>query len=245
MVNAGSIASMAPCKGAPGTKIAIQLSRALKSPLKEVVFKPYQVTGIPGATGAQVISVVNGGATAKGSYYEVDAPKQLCIGGGGSWDLFPVDANGTGQGDIGRFVVDCRPGITPTGGGPAPTKPPAPPPPAASPFAPCFVNAGSIASSSPCNGRPGDLVTIKLSRTLKTPLTQVVFKPYSVTGIPGAVGAQVIAPLSGSGVANGSTYTTPAPKQLCLAGNGSWDLFPIDAKGAAQGDIGRMNVQCH
>ena len=244
-VNAGSIAAMAPCKGAPGTKIAIKLSRALKSPLTRVVFKPYQVTGIPGATGAQVIAAVKGGATAAGSFYEVDAPQQLCIGGGGSWDLFPIDAAGAAQGDIGRFTVDCRPGVAPTGGAPGPTPPPAPPPPTPTAFAPCFVNSGSIASSSPCNAKPGALVTIKLSRALKTPLAKVVFKPYSVTGIPGAVGAQVIVNLSGSGLSAGSTYTLSAPQQLCLAGNGSWDLFPIDAKGVAQGDIGRINIQCH
>ncbi|MGZ5643104.1 MAG: hypothetical protein ACXWGX_09000 [Usitatibacter sp.] len=243
-VNAGSIASMAPCQGAPGTKIAIKLSRAIKSPLSKAVFKPYSVKGIAGATAAQVIAALSGGATASGSFYEVDAPQQLCIGGGGSWDLFLIDAAGAGQGDIGRFTVDCRPGIAPTGGAPAPTKPPPPPPAAATPFAPCFVNAGSIASSSPCNAHSGDVVTIKLSRALKTPLAKVVFKPYSVTGIPGGVGAQVIVNLSGSGLAAGSTYTLTAPAQLCLAGKGSWDLFPVDAKGAAQGDIGRINVQC-
>jgi hypothetical protein len=244
-VNAGSIAAIAPCQGAPGTKIAIQLSRALKSPLKQVVFKPYQVTGIPGATAAQVIAAVSGGAIAAGSLYEVDAPKQLCIGNGGSWDLFPVDASGASQGDIGRFTVDCRPGVAPITTAPKPTAPPPPPPVAATPFKPCFTNAGSIASSSPCNAKSGDIVTIKLSRALKSPLAKVVFKPYSVSGIPGGVGAQVIVTLSGGGVAAGSTYTFPAPAQLCLAGMGSWDLFPVDANGAAQGDIGRLNVSCH
>jgi hypothetical protein len=244
-VNAGSIAAIAPCQGAPGTKIAIQLSRALKSPLKQIVFKPYQVSGIAGATGAQVIAAVSGGATAAGSLYEVDAPKQLCIGTGGSWDLFPVDANGASQGDIGRFTVDCRAGVAPIVSAPKPTPAPPPPPVAATPFKPCFTNAGSIASSSPCNAKTGDIVTIKLSRALKSPLVKVVFKPYSVTGIPGGVGAQVIVTLSGGGIASGSTYTFPAPKQLCLAGMGSWDLFPVDANGATQGDIGRLNVSCH
>ncbi len=88
------------------------------------------------------------------------------------------------------------------------------------------------------------MVTIKLSRTLKSPLAKVVFKPYSLQGLPGATGAQVIATLSGGGVSAGSTYTLAAPKQLCLAGRGSWDLFPVDATGTAQGDIGRLNVQC-
>ncbi len=242
--NAGSIAQMGPCKGAPGTKISIRLSRKLNSPLKEIVFKPYQVTGIPGATGAQVISAVQGNATASGSIYDVVAPQQLCIGGGGTWDLFPVDAAGQGQGDIGRFMVDCRPGAVATNTGPNATTTPPPPPPTPAAFKPCFVNSGSIASSSPCTGRPGDTVTIRLSRQLKSPLRQVVFKPYQVTGIPGGTGAQVIAQLNGSGLASGSDYTTPAPQQLCLAGNGSWDLWPIDAKGTGQGDIGRINVIC-
>jgi hypothetical protein len=244
-VNAGSIAAIAPCAGAPGTKIAIQLSRALKSPLKQIVFKPYQVSGIAGGTGAQVIAAVSGGATAAGSFYEVDAPKQLCIGTGGSWDLFPVDANNASQGDIGRFTVDCRAGVAPVVSAPKPTPAPPPPPVAATPFKPCFTNVGSIASSSPCNAKTGDIVTIKLSRALKSPLVRVVFKPYSVGGLPGGVGAQVIVTLSGGGVASGSTYTFPAPKQLCLAGMGSWDLFPVDANGATQGDIGRLNVSCH
>jgi hypothetical protein len=245
-VNAGSIAAISPCAGAPGTKIAIKLSRALKSPLKEIVFKPYQVSGIAGATGAQVIAAVSGGATAAGSIYEVDAPRQLCIGTGGSWDLFPVDAANASQGDIGRFTVDCRAGVAPvTSGVPAPTPAPAPPPVAATPFKPCFTNAGSIASSSPCNAHAGDVVTVRLSRALKTPLAKIVFKPYSVTGIPGGVGAEVIVALSGSGLAAGSNYTLSAPRQLCLAGTGSWDLFPVDAKGAAQGDIGRLTVQCN
>jgi hypothetical protein len=245
MVNAGSIASMSPCQGAPKTKIAIQLSRAIRSPLKEVVFKPYSVRGIPGATGAQVIAAVSGGAVAAGSCYEVDAPAQLCIGGGGSWDLFLVDRNNAGQGDIGRFTVDCRPGAMPVGGAPAPTPPPVAPPPQPKPFQPCFVNAGSIAASSPCNARPGDLVTVKLSRTLTSPLTRIVCKPYSLQGLPGATGAEVIAALSGSGVAAGTTYTLTAPAKLCLAGNGSWDLWPIDKNSQGQGDIGRINMHCH
>jgi hypothetical protein len=128
-----------------------------------------------------------------------------------------------------------------------PPKPVAAPPSAPAPasFSPCFVNAGSIAAMAPCKGAPGTKIAIKLSRALKAPLTRVVFKPYQVTGIPGATGAQVIAAVKGGAIAAGSFYEVDAPQQLCIGGNGSWDLFPIDAKGAAQGDIGRINIQCH
>ena len=107
-VNAGSIAALAPCKGKPGTRIYIRLSRTLRAPLVYIVFKPFQVTGIPGATGAAVTAPVAGNGVTANSYYEIDAPAQLCLGGGGSWDLFPLDATGQTQGDIGRFTVDCR-----------------------------------------------------------------------------------------------------------------------------------------
>jgi hypothetical protein len=245
MTNAGAVAALGLCAGAPGSKIPFELTRALKSPISKVTFKPFQVTGIPGGTAAQVISAVNGSGVAAGSIYEVDAPKQLCLGGGGSWDLFLYDASGAAQGDIGRFTVDCRAGVPPTTGAPPPTTAPPPPKPPSAPFKPCFVNAGSIGASSPCTAHPGDLMTIQLSRTIKSPLAKVVFKPYSVTGIPGGTGAQVIATLSGSGLTAGSTYTTPLPPQICLGGNGSWDLWPIDASNTGQGDIGRVNVICH
>jgi len=243
MSNAGSIASMEPCAGAPGTKITLRLNRAIAKPLKGITFKPYQVTGIPGATGAQVLAPVSGNATAPGSFYEVDVPKQLCIGNGGSWDLFPFDTANTPQGDIGRFTVDCRAGVAPGGGGaPKPTTTPPPPPPGPAAFAPCFVNSGSVAAVSPCTVHPGDIITIRLSRNLTQPITKVTFKPYQV-GLPSATAAQVIVTVSGQAT-SGSNYNFATPAQLCVGGTGSWDVWPYDAKGTGLGDIGRVNVIC-
>jgi hypothetical protein len=109
-------------------------------------------------------------------------------------------------------------------------------------FKACFVNSGSIASMGPCFGPVGTNIVIQVSRQLKQPLAKIVFKPYSVTGIPGATGAEVIVSLSGAGTMPQSQYTISAPAQLCLGGGGSWDAWPIDASGQAQGDIGRFSI---
>ena len=72
-------------------------------------------------------------------------------------------------------------------------------------FQPCFVNAGSIAASSPCSGAPGTKIAIKLSRAISAPLVQAIFKPYSIA-LPSATAAQVLAALKGNGTASGSVY---------------------------------------
>ena len=243
MTNAGAIASMGPCQGAPGTKITFKLLRTLASPIVKITFKPYQVSGIPGATGAQVIATVTGNSKTAGSYYQVIVPQQLCLGGSGTWDLFPFDASGTGQGDIGRFGVICGAGAVAGGsGGPAPTI--APPPPAAAPaaFKPCFVNSGSVAQVSPCTVHVGDIITVRLTQTLKSPVATVTFKPYQI-GLPSATAAQVMVKVTGPATA-GTNYNFPTPAQLCLGGTGSWDVWPYDAAGKGLGDIGRVNVIC-
>ncbi|HSS28814.1 MAG TPA: hypothetical protein VLL50_12760, partial [Usitatibacter sp.] len=79
MTNSGAIASMAPCSGAPNTRITFKLLRATPHAIKSITFKPYQVTGIAGGTGAQVLAPVSGNATAAGSYYSVTVPQQLCF----------------------------------------------------------------------------------------------------------------------------------------------------------------------
>ena len=243
-VNSGSIAASSPCSGAPGTKIAIKLSRAIGAPLVQAIFKPYNIA-LPSATAAQVMAALKGNGTASGSIYEVDAPRQLCLGGNGGWDIFLLDKNGKGQGDIGRFNVNCQPGASAGGGNVTATTTPPPPPPAPTTFKPCFVNSGSIAASSPCNAHPGDIMTVKLSRQLSSPLAIILFKPYQVTGVPGATAAQIQQKLTTGGTASGTTYNFPAPTQLCAFGNGSWDLWPVDAAGKGQGDIGRVNMICH
>jgi hypothetical protein len=246
MTNAGAIASMGPCSGGVGTKITFKLLKALKAPIKSITFKPYQVTGIPGATAAQVLVAVSGNGTAIGDFYEVTVPPQLCIGHGGTWDLFPFDTAGAGQGDIGRFGVICAAGAVPGGSGaPAPTVTPPPPGPVAAPFKPCFTNSGSVAAVSPCTPiRPGDIVTIQLSRALTAPIKLVTFKPYQVGGIPGATGAAINVTMTTSAKNAGGTYSFPLPKQICLGGNGSWDVFPTDSSLKGLGDIGRVNVVC-
>lgn len=243
MTNAGAIASMGPCQGAPGTKITFKLLRTLKAPIKEITFKPYQVTGIAGGTGAQVLVAVSGNGTAAGSYYEVTVPQQLCIGHGGTWDLFPFDTTGQGQGDIGRFGVICGAGAVAGGGGaPAPTMVPPPAPPAPTAFKSCFVNSGSVAEVSPCTVHVGDIVTVRVTRALKFPIATITFKPYQI-GLPGATAAQVMVKVSG-GTAVGSNYNFPADPKLCLGGTGSWDVWPYDSKNTGLGDIGRVNVIC-
>ena len=99
MSNAGAIANMAPCTGAAGTRITFQLTRKISSPITKITFKPYLASGVPGGTAVQFVSSVTGNSTAQGAFYEVDAPAGLCVGGkSGSWDLFPFDATGAGQG---------------------------------------------------------------------------------------------------------------------------------------------------
>ena len=243
MVNAGSVAAMSPCQGAPGTKITFQLSRTLKSPIAKVTFKPYQVRGIPAGSVAQVISAVKGNSTAAGSFYEVDVPQQLCTWGNGFWDLYLYDQAGSGQGDIGRFGLICGPGAVAGGGGaPPPTIAAPAPAPGPAPFKPCFVNSGSVAQVSPCTVHPGDIVTVRLTRTLKAPLGTITFKPQQ-TGLPSGTTAQVMVKVSGKAAA-GSDYDFPAPKQLCVGGTVSWDVWPYDTAGKGQGDIGRVNVIC-
>jgi len=241
MTNSGAIASMGPCSGAPNTRITIKLLRSIPHPLKSITFKPYQVTGIAGGTGAQVLAPVSGNATAAGSYYSVTVPQQLCIGNGGSWDLFPFDTSGVGQGDIGRFTVDCRPGAPVNGGGgPAPTTVAGPAPAGPAPFKPCFVNSGSVAQVSPCTVHVGDIITVRTTATLKSPIATVTFKPYQI-GVPAGVRVAVLVTMKAP---TGTDYNFPADPKLCVGGTGQWDVWPTDKMGKGLGDIGRVGVIC-
>ncbi len=246
MDNAGSIATFSPCQGAPGTQIAIRLKNAIPQQLVQAIYKPYSVA-LPSATAAQVMVALKGNATAAGSIYEADTPKSLCVGGTGKWDVFLLFKNGQSGGDIGQFTIDCSPGAKPGGGNvvASTNAPPAAPQPTA--FKPCFHNTGAIADVSPCNAHPNDILTIKLVVKLKSPLASVTFKPYQVYGgLPGATPVQVIEKLAAGGpTAIGGTYNFAAPQKLCVAGNASWDVWPVDAANKGQGDIGRVNVICH
>lgn len=241
MTNAGAIASMAPCSGAPNTRITFKLLRSIAHPIKSITFKPYQVTGIAGGTAAQVLAPVSGNATAAGSYYSVTVPKQLCIGNGGSWDLFPFDTNGTGQGDIGRFTVDCRPGAPVNGAGaPAPTTVAGPAPAGPAPFKPCFVNSGSVAQVSPCMVHVGDIITVRTTANLKSPIGTVTFKPYQV-GVSSGVRVAVVVTMKAP---TGTDYNFPADPKLCVGGTGQWDVWPTDKMNQGLGNIGRVSVIC-
>jgi hypothetical protein len=247
MSNAGAIATIGTCSGAPGTKITFQLTRKITSPITKLTFKPYLASGVPGATAVQFVSNVSGNSTAQGAFYEVDAPQGLCVGGkSGSWDLFPFDATGAGQGDIGRFSVICGAGAVVGGGGaPAPTVTPPPAAATPAPFKPCFVNAGSVASVSPCTTiHPGDIVTIELSKALTAPIKTVSFKPYQAN-LPSATAAQINVTMTTSAKNAGGTYSFPLPTQICVGGkSASWDVWPTDANNKGLGDIGRVNVVC-
>jgi hypothetical protein len=247
MSNAGAIATMAPCTGAAGTKITFQLTRKIPAPITKVTFKAYQASGIAGGTAVQFVSGVSGNSTAQGAFYEVDAPAGLCVGGrSGTWDLFPFDANGTGQGDIGRFSVICGAGAVVGGSGaPAPTTAPAPAAATPAPYKPCYTNSGSVASISPCTTvRPGDIVSVQVIQKLAHPIHTVTFKPRQLA-LPGATGAAVVITMTATGTAVGSMYNFALPSQICLSGPGSWDAFPVDTKGKGLGDIGQVNVVCH
>ncbi|HLX22347.1 MAG TPA: hypothetical protein VKR38_03285 [Usitatibacter sp.] len=245
MKNAGAIANMAPCSGAVNTKITFQLTRAIANPIKSITFKPRTVAGIAGATSVQFVVAVSGNATAAGSYYEVTAPAGLCGVGNGSWDLFPFDTKGIGQGDIGTFSAICGAGAVPGGAGaPPPTTVAGPAPAQPAPFKPCYTNSGSVANISPCTTvRPGDIVTVQVIQKLKNPIHTVTFKPRQLSA-PGATGLAVVVTMTASGTAVGSTYNFALPAQICVSGPGSWDAYPVDTKNTGLGDIGQVNVVC-
>jgi hypothetical protein len=249
MKNAGAIADMAPCTGAPLTKITFQLTRDLKFPITKVTFKAYQAAGIAGGTAVQFVSNVNGNAVKAGSFYEVDAPQGLCVGGkSGQWDLFPFDSSGAGQGDIGRFSVICGPGAVAGGSGaPPPTTAPAPAAASPAPYKPCYTNSGSVATISPCTTiRPGDPVQVRLIQNLKNPIHTITFKPRQLMA-PGATGLAVVVTMASSqaGITVGYTYNFTLPAQICVSGPGIWDAYPVDTKNGGLGDIGQVNVVCH
>lgn len=248
MKNAGAIAYMAPCSGAVNTRITFQLTRAIANPIKSVTFKPRNVAGIAGGSSVQFLVAVSGNATASGSFYEVTAPAGLCGVGNGSWDLFPFDTKGTGQGDIGTFSVICGPGAVAGGSGaPAPTMAPAPGAASPAPYKPCYTNSGSVATISPCTTiRPGDPVQVRLIQKLKNPIHTITFKPRQLSA-PGATGLAVVVTMASSqtGVAVGYTYDFTLPAKICVSGPGSWDAYPVDTKNVGLGDIGQVNVVCH
>jgi len=246
MSNAGAIASISPCSGGVNTKITFKLLRTIPAAIKSVTFKPNNVRGIAGATSVQFIVPVSGNSVTAGSFYEVTVPAGVCGVGSGTWDLFPFDASGKGQGDIGTFSVIC--GAPPGGAGaPAPTTVAGPAPAAPAPYKPCYTNSGSVATISPCTPiRPGDIVSVQVIQKLKNPIHTISFKPRQLA-LPGATAAEVVVTMASgqTGTTVGSMYNFALPAKICLSGNGSWDAWPKDTKNVGLGDIGQVNVVCH
>jgi|GEM_PF-3668759 len=104
------------CNGPIGTTIVLYVTRTLPSQLAAIVFKQGPIgmgsgQRTPSATMLvqSKFSSVTGGGTAPGSVYTLPAPTALCMAGSGfwTWDLWLLWPNGTVQGDIDDFTVQC------------------------------------------------------------------------------------------------------------------------------------------
>lgn len=102
-VNSYAFAKIGPCFGPIGTRLAVTLLRAMKSPPAKLRFDRVLVNGVP----AVVMQVLTGSGTSAGSVYTASADKKLCAGPGfpKTWTVTLVDANGKRQGQIGSFTI--------------------------------------------------------------------------------------------------------------------------------------------
>ena len=90
----------------------------------------------------------------------------------------------------------------------------------------CENNDNPVATISPCEGPTGTTITVTPGRQLPSAPGTLVFKRVVANGVP----AQVIAQISGG--------TVSSPPQLCMGGNGRWEVWLSLADGQSQGKIG-------
>jgi len=93
---------------------------------------------------------------------------------------------------------------------------------------------------SPCTVHVGDIITVRTTATLKSPIATVTFKPYQI-GVPAGVRVAVVVTMKAP---TGTDYNFPADPKLCVGGTGQWDVWPTDKMGKGLGDIGRVGVIC-
>jgi hypothetical protein len=111
--NPGYRLTMTPCSGPwSSTEIEMEVVRPLPSPVTTVEFKYYEAgVGLPSGTPVPVFTtpvVVSGDGAAVGSLYLIAPPQlhDLCVAGQYSkWEMFPLHADGSGEGAIGIFQI--------------------------------------------------------------------------------------------------------------------------------------------
>jgi hypothetical protein len=111
--NPGYRLAMTPCVGPwASTVITMVVVRALPTPITSAEFKYYDSgIGLPSATPVPIFTtptLVSGNGTALGSVYTITPPQLhgLCVAGQYSrWGLFPLHADGSGEGEIGLFRI--------------------------------------------------------------------------------------------------------------------------------------------
>jgi hypothetical protein len=222
--NTYSVADLSPCVAPPGATMTITLRRKLTPAI--VVFRAVVAAGVPAA----IQSKFSGGS---GMVWTLPVPAQLCIAGGGKWDVSLIDNKGVGQGQIGQFTSDCRPGASAT---PKPVITVAPAPPHGG--LGCVSTSGAVASISPCTGLPGTVIGVYPLRVLRAVPARLVFNQFLGSR---AVGFQVLATIG----AAGGKYTVAAPIQLCANPSGTtYQVLMVDAAGVNQGMVGNFLTDC-
>jgi hypothetical protein len=212
--NDNPVATISPCTGPAGSTVTVTLGRKLASAPMTLLFKRVVANGVP----AQVIVPLTGLTAA--------TPPEMCTGGSGRWEVWLVDSAGGSQGKIGAFWPDCR--DLGSSGSIGPTPGPAP-----GPQRLCENSDSAVANISPCTGPGGTPIAIRLRRTLSSAPAALLFKRVLTSGVP----AQFSAPVKG--------VSASSPPQLCTTGgNGKWEVWLIDAKGASQGVIGAFWPEC-
>lgn len=94
----------------------------------------------------------------------------------------------------------------------------------------CGRGAGGAVMMGPCQGPTGTNIQVRLSQNLGATPVILSFKAVVSRGVP----ARIHTRLMGSG----SNFSTPAPRQLCIAGGGSWEAELVLSNGRNVGVIG-------